>query len=83
MSIRITQTEFVVPQRDDYGQPIGDYLDVAIATTILHDTVIISLENRTETGIQSAFDDIDLVLTHDEALALAESLVAIVQSDRR
>jgi hypothetical protein len=80
MSIKITTQSFEWPDRNNYGQPTKNRVEVDVATTITHDTVVLNAYVIPPDATWNTLYNIELSMTHEEALSLAEAITRATQS---
>lgn len=74
MSIRITTDAFRWIDRDPYGVPCKNNVNIDVATTITHDIVSIRAAIIPPDPKWDIWNLIELNLTHEEALSLAAAI---------
>lgn len=80
MSIKITTDSFEWTDRNRYGTPTKNRVEIDIATTITHDTVVLNAAIIPPDATWNALYCIELCMTHEEASTLAAAIQKAIES---
>ena len=80
MSIKITTDSFEWIERNAYGVQGKNRVEIDVATTITHDTVALSVYVLPPDATWNCLHDVEICMSHEEAIALADALRKAVNS---
>jgi len=80
MSIKITTNSFEWTDRNRYGTPTKNKVEIDIATTITHDTVVLNAWIIPPDATWNVLHSIELCMTHEEASILAAAIQKAIES---